>query len=101
MELIVVVVLWLLLLPLAASIADSKGFSAWGYFIFALIFSPFIAILVALVTPANKEKQEERQLKEGKVKKCPYCAELVKNEASICKHCGRDLVDPQATPVEG
>lgn len=24
-------------------------------------------------------------------RKCPFCAELVKGEAKICKHCGKDL----------
>ncbi len=27
----------------------------------------------------------------GKLKKCPFCAERVKNQAVVCKHCGRDL----------
>lgn len=92
MEVLIVIVLWLIGLYVVASIAESKGFSVWGYFFFALVFSPLIAGIFALVMPANKQGQEARQLKEGKAKKCPRCAELVKNEANICKFCGLELV---------
>lgn len=27
------------------------------------------------------------------MKKCPYCAEEIREDSSVCEHCGRNLVD--------
>lgn len=38
-------------------------------------------------TRAQNEMEELSQLKT-----CPFCAESIKKEANVCKHCGRDII---------
>jgi RNA polymerase subunit RPABC4/transcription elongation factor Spt4 len=36
---------------------------------------------------------EQEQLESGNARKCPYCAEIIKAEAHVCRFCGRELVN--------
>jgi len=78
-------IIWVLCGIAAAMVASSKGRSVGRWFFAGLLFGPFGLIFALL---AGKEGPAEGE------RKCPFCAEFIKNEAIVCKHCGRTLSDP-------
>jgi hypothetical protein len=62
-------------------IASRKGRSFFEWWIFGALF--FIIALPAALIVGDRRRR------------CPYCAEPIRDEAVVCPHCQRDLLDTQ------
>src|ERR1019366_3176931 len=80
-----------------AAIAQSKGrnFVAWWLYGAALFI---VALPHSLLLKPDVKQMEREQLQSGTSRKCPFCAEIIKGEAIVCRFCGRDL--PSEAPQE-
>jgi len=80
-------IIWIAFGIVGGLIAESKGNSSFWGFILGVLLGP-IGLLISLFTSENEEMKEKRK---GNTLKCPYCANYIKKEATVCKHCGRKL----------
>lgn len=87
-----VIFFWVLFAIVVGWLATQKGRSGIAFFLIALVFTPLLGLIAVLLVRPDYERLEQKALASGRLKKCPHCAEAVKREANVCKHCGKDLV---------
>jgi hypothetical protein len=84
---------FLALIP--SSIAKSKGKEAITWYLYGFLLFP-IAFIHALLLQPSQTAIDQQKLAEG-MRKCPFCAELIRGEAIICRYCGRDVPNKEIT----
>ncbi len=71
-------------LIVTSAILGYKGRRSWLAVALSLLLGP-VGIVVALMMPGR------RRVGPATWRRCPFCAEPIRREAVVCKHCRRDL----------
>jgi hypothetical protein len=79
------IVVWCGVNAIVGYFIGKRKYVIWASIIVSILFGPIGWLIAALNS--------------GKLRKCPFCAELVKPEAVVCKHCGHKL-PPSQPPLK-
>lgn len=89
---------WLACAAGAAFVASSKNRGGGKWFFVGLLLGPIALLIVGLSSPLPADQADAER---HGTRLCPFCAEEIKPEAIVCKHCGRDVSPPTIDPDIG
>lgn len=102
-------VFWVIFAVIVAIAANSRGRSAIGWFLLAILISPLLALIAVLVMgPGSRNAVQPAQAINASPavaadprKACPDCGEQVPVIARICRFCRYEFKDVPANPPGG
>jgi hypothetical protein len=86
----ILLIFWLLFGVAAMLVMQNKGRSGCGGFALGFLLGPF-GLMLALVLSSDQAVLEKSSLETGEMRKCPFCAEVIRKEARKCRYCGSDI----------
>lgn len=93
-----IIFLWIMCGVLTGVIASNKGRSVGLWALYGFALGP-LAVIHAFASHTNTTQVEADAVAAGTLRKCPFCAELVKREALICRHCRSELPRVDVEPL--
>lgn len=84
---IVSLIIWSIIFSVVCYIvASTKGLALGKWAVIGFVLGP-IGLIWVLVTEKDDSMLEAKSLRSGQFKKCVFCAEVIKKDATLCKHC--------------